>query len=52
MYEAPKLVVVGDAREVILGSSDTGMDLDGTYYFPDLEYGNDSQGRPPRPPSL
>jgi|tagenome__1003787_1003787.scaffolds.fasta_scaffold16001775_2 hypothetical protein len=43
MYERPKLNVVGDAREVILGFADVGLDLDGTHYYPDGEYGNDSR---------
>ena len=28
MYDAPKLNVIGDAREVVLGYVDTGADLD------------------------
>lgn len=51
MYETPKLNVVGDAREVILGMSDTGEDMDGTHFPPDMEYSSDSKGVP-RPPSL
>lgn len=47
MYEAPKLNVVGDAEEVILGLADSGMDLDGTNYIPDWEYGSDGKGVPP-----
>jgi hypothetical protein len=50
MYEAPKLIVVGDAQEVILGLSSLGGDLDGTYFAPDWEYGSDSKSVPP--PSL
>jgi hypothetical protein len=44
MYEAPKLNRVGDAREVILGAVDTGLDLDGTSYVQDWEYGNGGPG--------
>ena len=47
MYEAPKLNVVGDARDVVLGLPGFGMDADGTYLVPDWEY---EQGALPIPP--
>jgi hypothetical protein len=48
VYQTPKLNVIGDAREVILGYVDTGADLDNTHFYRDWEYG---QGLPPIPPS-
>lgn len=42
MYERPELNVVGDARDVVLGFSDFGLDLDYTYFAADWEYANDS----------
>jgi hypothetical protein len=53
MYETPKLNVIGDAREVVLGYIDTGLDMDGTRYIPDLEYGDDQLPLPlPNPWNL
>jgi hypothetical protein len=41
MYQAPKLNVIGDAREVVLGYDTHGADLDNTYFTGDFEYGDD-----------
>jgi len=37
MYVPPQLNRVGDAREVVLGIIDIGLDLDGTHVISDLE---------------
>jgi hypothetical protein len=39
MYQPPKLNAIGDAREVILGTVDDGLDLDSTHFIPEWEYG-------------
>ena len=41
MYQPPKLNVIGDARNVVLGTTDFGFDLDETHFIRDLEYGYD-----------
>ena len=38
MYENPKLVRVGKVEEVVLGSTPTGGDIDGTFTIADLEF--------------
>ena len=38
MYETPKLTLVGDAREVILGFIPTGNDIDGTWISSGFEF--------------
>jgi hypothetical protein len=38
MYERPKLNLVGDARDVILGWCPTGDDMDGTWICNGLEF--------------
>jgi hypothetical protein len=43
MYVPPTLNRVGDAREIVLGVIDVGLDLDGTRIIPDLENGHESQ---------
>jgi hypothetical protein len=49
MYQPPKLNVIGDAREVVLGVIDYGLDLDTTHFISDQEYGDDqNQPIPPR----
>jgi hypothetical protein len=44
MYQPPKLNVIGDARDVVLGTMDFGKDLDDTFFIPDWEYGEDLFG--------
>jgi hypothetical protein len=41
MYQPPKLNLIGDARDVILGVDKEGVDLDETHYIPDWEFGDD-----------
>jgi hypothetical protein len=48
MYQPPKLNVIGDAREVVLGVVDIGLDLDTTHFISDWEYGEDQS--PLNPP--
>jgi hypothetical protein len=38
MYESPKLNLVGDARDVILGCLPTGNDVDGTWIGGNFEF--------------
>jgi hypothetical protein len=38
MYEKPKLIPVGDAREVVLGYVPTGGDIDGNWIDADFEF--------------
>jgi hypothetical protein len=45
MYEAPKLELIGDAREVILGTIDTGLDLDSTHFIRDFEFEEERGGQ-------
>ena len=42
MYTPPQLTRVGDAREVILGQTGIGLDLDTTNFISDFEYADES----------
>ena len=37
MYVRPQLTRIGDARDVVLGMADLGLDLDTTLIYSDLE---------------
>lgn len=41
MYEKPTLIPVGKAEDVVLGIVNSGIDLDGLYMLPDLEFADD-----------
>jgi len=41
MYETPKLIEVGTADDVILGSVTQGGDLDGLFFIPEFEFAED-----------
>jgi hypothetical protein len=43
MYQAPKLNVIGDARDVVLGEVGYGVDMDETHFIPEWEYEDDEQ---------
>ena len=43
MYEAPKLSLVGEARDVILGYSFFGSDFDGSSITPDMGWFEDAE---------
>jgi hypothetical protein len=49
MFDSPKLTLVGKANEVILGFFSIGDDLDGTIYFDDLVYADDTEVSSPKP---
>jgi hypothetical protein len=49
VYQPPKLNVIGDARNVVLGINDQGYDLDETHFIPDWEYGYDETSGAPWP---
>jgi hypothetical protein len=47
VYQTPKLNVIGDARNVVLGTGGFGVDLDDTHFIPDWEYEEDLLGPNP-----
>jgi len=42
-YEAPAVNQVGKAETVILGFTDSGNDIDGQYWMPELEFMDDQE---------
>jgi len=48
-YEAPLLGKVGKADTVILGITDSGNDIDGQYWMPELEFMEDQESEAKRP---
>ena len=50
MYEQPKLNHVGKAQEVILGIYSGGTDFDGNFVFECMEFADENEEEPGRPP--
>ena len=42
MYENPKLVRVGDVKEVVLGICPSGEEIDGNFYVSDFEFAEEA----------
>ena len=43
MYESPKLVCIGEAKDVILGAMLLGTDIDTTQIIHELEFAGDEE---------
>ena len=41
MFELPAIECIGSAKDVVLGISSVGVDMDGSWVIPDLEFLSD-----------